>query len=260
MYQLGCFLPHGVSLLQCIIPEEGLEEAKQHPTAPLVQLKGGHYVQHPGTKQLERCCSEKVALAKFLQFLERGKSSSRPAYDGVVLVSHILEAIPPLVKAVKKHKMEQQFLKTVKGLGDVCTFISKSHSRRFLDESNPSSQMNISLNVVHERLFGRKLHLAALTSEDKARVGHEILVNLLDDNITYKNFFKEFSHPPGSAVMTRLTSYRSVRERMELFRPLEKFISQELARQQVDLLVTGLYAPSGRITFKMPAAWYVSET
>jgi len=177
-------------------------------------------------------------------FLERGRTSTRPAYDGVVLVSHILESIPLLLKVVKKHKMEEAFYKTAKGFGDLCTFMAQNHSRRFIDEDRPTSQMNLSLNVVYKIIFGRTINLPSLTCEGKSQASFEILVKLLEEPPNYQNFCKSFAHPPQSAMMTKLLSYRTIRERMDLFKPLERYISQELAEQQVELLVTGMYAPS----------------
>jgi len=244
IYQIGCFLPHGLSFVQCVLPEEGIEEAKENSQIPLLQSSGAYYVQHPVSKQLMACQTEKVALTKFLMFLERGRTSTRPAYDGVLLVSHILESIPLLLKVIKKHKMEDAFYKTVKGFGDLCTFMAQNHSRRFIDEDRPTNQMNLSLNVVYKVIFGRTINLPSMTCDGKAQASYEILVHLLDDSPNYQNFIKMFVHPPQSSMMTKLASYRTIRERMDLFRPLERYISMELAEQQVELLVTGMYAPS----------------
>jgi len=58
------------------------------------------------------------------------------------------------------------------------------------------------------------------------------------------NFFKTYSYPLTSHTMKKLASYRTVREQQEMFRPLERQIAKELDEQQVELLVSGIYAAS----------------
>ena len=44
-----------------------------------------------------------------LDFLEKGIKSKRPAYDGVVMVCHVQERIPVLLKALKRLNLMDRF-------------------------------------------------------------------------------------------------------------------------------------------------------
>ena len=61
----------------------------------------------------------------------RGKSSVRPSYDGVLLLSHIRESIPILLRAVKNHSLEGRFRSVVAGMGDISAYLADHHRDKF---------------------------------------------------------------------------------------------------------------------------------
>ena len=61
----------------------------------------------------------------------RGKTSARPAYDGVLLLSHIRESIPILLRAFKNHSgLEGRFRRVVAGMGDISAYLADHHRYR----------------------------------------------------------------------------------------------------------------------------------
>ena len=56
-----------------------------------------------------------------LDFLEKGIKSKRPAYDGVVMVCHVQERIPVLLKALKRLNLMDRFKVKDLVLPNACT-------------------------------------------------------------------------------------------------------------------------------------------
>ena len=102
LYQLGCHSQHGEQLLLCLQPCPGAEqEARQHPSSPLVTVGGAAQVRHPHTGRFLPCLEAGQGVERLLSWLEAGLARTRPSYDGVVLLSHTATPTTQLVRAVR---------------------------------------------------------------------------------------------------------------------------------------------------------------
>ncbi len=243
IYQLGAFLPHGVEFLQCVLPE-GVsdEELRDHPKL-FRKINGTWCVKHHSKLRWLPTVSLKAAIEEFLTFLEKGCRSSRPYFDGVLLLSHVEEIIPIIFRAVKVCQLLERFSKTVKGMGDLCTYLAQCHMKRISIALTAASmqKLDLSLHTVYWLVIGLRLNLSC-SSEAKAQACYKVLETLLETKPTYNNFFSRFVLPPGSRPMQRMLKFRNVRERLALFSPLKHFVASQLDSEQGELIVDGMYA------------------
>ena len=78
-----------------------------------------------------------------------------------------------------------------------------------------------------------------------AKIDYQIKsIFLLSAN--HANFFSRFSHPLLSRKVTEWREQVTVREKQEMFKPLERHIARELAVQQLDLLASGMHGDTGK--------------
>ena len=122
-------------------------------------------VRHPTTGRYMKCIGERETLQGFVDFLEKGRNrvrwsvnfafdwwkfiQVRPAYDGVVLLSHLPEVIPQLLKSLQRWSnlcslefqfklflngfrwgLYNQFQRSVASIGDLSTYLSTEHQHR----------------------------------------------------------------------------------------------------------------------------------
>ncbi len=238
--QIGTFLPHGVSVSSAIYPAEECSDEELKESGHFSQVRGRWHYRRG--YQWTPTVTTTRALEDLLSFLEKGCDSVRPRYDGVVLLSHIQESIPGLLKAVRKQSLYDRFRRTVKGMGDLCSFLAQCHMKRFV-ALGTGHKMDLGLHAVSGVILGERIGSSA-SCERKAQTVYDILERLLEAKPGYANFFSRFLHPLESRVIHRLASFRTVREKVDACLPLRIFIAQELAAQQVELIVEGVYAPS----------------
>ena len=78
-----------------------------------------------------------------------------------------------------------------------------------------------------------------------AKIDYQIRsISLLSAN--HANFFSRYSHPLLSRKVTEWREQVTVREKQEMFKPLERHIARELAVQQLDLLASGMHGDTGK--------------
>ena len=78
-----------------------------------------------------------------------------------------------------------------------------------------------------------------------AKIDYQIKsISLLSAN--HANFFSRYSHPLLSRKVTEWREQVTVREKQEMFKPLERHIARELAVQQLDLLASGMHGDTGK--------------
>ena len=105
------------------------------------------------------------------------------------------------------------------------------------------AKVDLSLSNVHGIVLGEKVSNQR-PSDMRAKATIDVLTKLLDGKPTYSNFHSEFVHPLQSKLMKKLCNFKSIRERLNLFLPLQQYISRELNVQHVELITTGVYAPT----------------
>ena len=88
-----------------------------------------------------------------LDFLEKGIKSKRPAYDGVVMVCHVQERIPVLLKALKRLNLMDRFKQLVAGLGDTSTYLGKAHAKKIMS----GGKMDLALSNVFRTVTGESM-------------------------------------------------------------------------------------------------------
>ena len=244
--QIGAYLPHGADFIRETL-EDGFTPAEmaENPDkyVNIINGRAGMYVKAK-TGSLMQITTTKIAMQELLAFLEKGKNSTRPAYDGVLLLSHIRESIPVLLRAVKKHDLEQRFRGVVAGMGDISAYLADHHKDKFqADNRAAGPQVDLGLFNVFTKVNGYKPNKYA-TCEQRATHSYEILRELLGEKPTYSNFFSRYIHPMDSRAITEMAKFRGLRERLELFRPLQLHLAKELQGDAEDLLVLdGVYAP-----------------
>ena len=184
IYQIGAHTAHGDSMVTCVLPATPGQraEATLHPTCPLVKVTLGGKVQpsvrHPSTGRYFECVGEREALQQMIDFLEKGRNRVRPAYDGVVLLSHLPEIIPQLLKSLQRWGLYNQFQRSVASLGDLSTFLSTTVHHQRLKENG---QLNVSLEFAYERLTkGLKAKLSSSLCDRPAALIMELLERLLE--------------------------------------------------------------------------------
>jgi hypothetical protein len=235
--QLGAFFPHGVDFVQGMIVEEAGDLARTNTPAFKVLNEKWCQVLRGIPRPVG---STKEALEKFLTFLEKGRSSARPAYDGVLLLSHIQETIPVLIKSMRKHGLEERFGRTVKGMGDLCTYLAQCHVDKFMRKGKVDLSLINVLSIIKPSYVGS-------TCEIRAKNSYQVLENLMapEHRPTYNNFFSTYIHPLNSKTISRMTTYRTLRERVELFLPLQQYVAVHLTMSDARLKIEGVYAPKG---------------
>lgn len=112
----------------------------------------------------------------------RGKSSVRPSYDGVLLLSHIRESIPILLRAVKNHSLQGRFRSVVAGMGDISAYLADHHRQKFYAENN---QIDLGLFNVFAKVNGYRADKRS-TCEQRATHSYEILRELLGEKPNYR--------------------------------------------------------------------------
>ncbi len=240
--QMGAFLPHGVSVVCAMQP--GKEECTRQvidDSGLFVKIRGELKGKCRSGRELMPLTPTKQGLESFLTFLEKGCRSVRPAYDGILLLSHIQEIIPTLIKSMRKHCLYERFSRTVKGMGDLCTFLAQCHLKRFA-RGTDAGRVDLAISAVSLSVLGERTTERS-SCDRKAKTTYEVLERLLETPPTYSNFFSRFVHPLDSRLIHRLSSFRTPRERVEACLPLRMFVARELAEQQGELIVDGVYAP-----------------
>ena len=236
--QLGVWLPHGKSFLQCVAPEDANEmELASNPR--YVKLQDKWCMRHQGS--VLPMLSISGTVAKLIEFLEMGCKITRPPYEKVVLLCHYQESIPRLLRAVKKAGLQDKFRNIVAGMGDTCSYLAQCHMKKFLDQG--VSVPDLSLKNTSSLVLGMQISYSK-SSDTKAKGTYEIIEKLLKDKPNFSNFFSKFINSMNSKLMKRLSSLRTLQERMGLFLPLKQYISEELAREHVELIIEGVYAPT----------------
>ena len=115
-----------------------------------------------------------------IDFLEKGRNRVRPAYDGVVLLSHLPEVIPQLLKSLRRWGLYNQFQRSVASLGDLSTYLSTVHHHR-LKELGHGQQLNVSLEFAYERVTkGLKAKVSSSLCDRRAALIMELLERLLE--------------------------------------------------------------------------------
>ena len=139
----------------------------------------------------------------------------RPAYTGVVLLSHFPESIPQLLKSLRRHGLYDSFQRTVAGLGAAVNFLADSHADRFtslpLDgavnsrrrfRDGQSGQLEISLESAHEAVLGRREK--SPMCEVRAAMCINVLDRLLDAPGLYQSPVSSLL-PPASCLLPPAT-------------------------------------------------------
>ena len=240
LYGIGAYMPHGPTFHEAILPDASEEELMNNKN--FVKHGALWFVKGPDFRLVHTVTTE-MALNNFLTFLEKGCQSSRPSYDGVILLSHLQESIPTLLKTVKKLEISERFNKVVKGVGDLCSYLAQCHMKKFMGDYANTGKMDLSLPAVTEAILKQRMSKIN-TVEKNAYVIYQVLERLLECKPTYSNFYCKYILSLKSKEVERLANYRTVRERLELFLPLRQYIAQELAAQQGELFIEGLYAPT----------------
>ena len=164
---------HGEKIHHFITPnnETDLHSAKNHHTSPLVVISGSNYVKLTTTSNFNQCLSEREAVSRFLFFLERSKSRVRPAYDGIILVSHSSDHLAQFIKTFTKYKLYDRLVQSVAGVADLSKFIGhnklKSNKSRNYDLNQPQA---LALAEDYESVFCKKLYLRNPMCDDVARI------------------------------------------------------------------------------------------
>ena len=186
IYQLGARTAHGDTLVTCVFPATPRQraEATLHSTCPLLKMtvggKSQASVRHPTTGRFLECVGEREALQTMIDFLEKGRNRVRPAYDGVVLLSHLPEVIPQLLKSLRRWGLYNQFQRSVASLGDLSTYLSTVHHHR-LKELGQGQQLNVSLEFAYERVTkGLKAKVSSSLCDRRAALIMELLERLLE--------------------------------------------------------------------------------
>ncbi len=259
--QLGCFLPHGVEFQASVWPEgeedgEGATEEELSKSGHFVHL-GGRWLGAAASARHE-VISTRAAITGLLDFLEKGCRSVRPFFDGVLLLSHEQEDIPALIKAAKRLKVYDRFRRTVRGVGDLCTYLAQCHAKRLSEGGAADSQgrIDFGLSSVARAVLGEAVSSRS-PCQRRAQVVHGSLERLLGGaKPGYQNFFSRFLHPLDSRLVQGLISFRTVREREEECLPLRVFVARELAARREEegvLVAEGVYAPSAEDELRHPA-------
>ena len=160
-YQLGAFLPHGPTFIQPVVPD-GKPSEELVWSGHFLPLSNKTYMAKvPGVPGGMPAKSMPEALSAFLDFLEKGQRSVRPQYDGVVLLSHVQESIPSLLRAVRQSGVVDRFERVVKGMGDMCSYLAQCHIGRLTEGGSGGSgeggKLDLSMGKVHQAVFG--IHL-----------------------------------------------------------------------------------------------------
>ena len=112
----------------------------------------------------------------------RGKTSTRPAYDGVILLCHIRESIPILLRAVKNNSLEDRFRSVVAGMGDISAYLADHHRDKFHADNG---QVDLGLYNVFLKVNGHKADPRS-TCEMRATQSYEILRELLGQKPNFR--------------------------------------------------------------------------
>ena len=222
--QIGAFLPHGDRFNVYVSPQS----EKDMNILPYTQVNDAWFVRLPHTRQMMPCQVIDVALRQFLEFLEKGKSRSRPDFDGVLLLSYAQEAIPVLLKAMTKRGLVSRFRGVVKGMGDLSTYLAKKHAKKFMENGN----MDLKLKTVYNKIVQQNLGPYA-TKDRTSEATFHILQKLLNDNPSYANFMAKNVHPLKSKFVTRLATMKTIQERLDDdYAPLFNDVVQRLAPRE----------------------------
>lgn len=237
--QLGTFLPHGVSHSACMLPEN-VDQADLISCGTFFKVRESMLMK-VGPK-LVPTFPRDHSLVSFLEFLEKGCRRVRPAFDGVILVSYLQEDLPHLIKAFMKAGLYDRFANVVKGVADLCNFVAKEHSWRFM----VNGKLELSLSHVYYTTLGERFNHVNRGPDGRAEGIYQCLERLLENKPSFGNFIGKFALHLKSREILKLVNFKTESERLELFMPLQLFIADELADEQVELIVASVYAPSAQ--------------
>ncbi|XP_059095481.1 uncharacterized protein LOC131890195 [Tigriopus californicus] len=237
MIQLGTYLPHGVSHSFCMLPEN-VDQSDLISCGVFFKVREAMFMK-VGSK-LVPTFPRDHSLVSFLDFLEKGCRRVRPAFDGVILLSYLQEDLPHVIKAFMKAGLYDRFANVVKGVADLCNFVAKEHSWRFM----VNGKLELSLAHVYYNTVGERFNHANRGPDGRAEGIYQCLERLLENKPSFGNFIGKFAHHLKSREILKLVNFKTEAERLELFLPLQLFIADELADEQVELIVASVYAPS----------------
>lgn len=226
IYQLGGWSGHGDHVHCMVTPqlEADLQRAKHHPDYPLVVMAGSQFVRHANSGQFLQAVTEGEAIFRFMRFLETCKNRTRPAYDGVVLVSHNSTNVSMFLKTFKKYKMYVKLSQLVSAIGDINKYL----------RSVDSSKCDFSFARLYESVLRRPMYPRQPMGDDKTRLCHEILNKLFEGGTNYNNFYKMWCQPLHSASIESLVNLKTVEEKEEMFQHMEESITRQLVKEQIE--------------------------
>ncbi len=215
-----------MTFVETVKPKEGVDflSGIDPDRLTLVNVGDTWKARNPETKNIVNLVSEDEALVGLLNMLERGIQTSRPAFDGVVMLSHDLEHVPMLLKTIKLKGLTERFEKLVKGIGDLCTYLDACHSNKFKND--------LDLESVSKTVFGEPV-AKENWCDTRSMAVFRTLEKLLGSDPKFANFFSTFTSPLDSRKVRRLATTRTIAERLELCLPLKQYLSEQLAAQQV---------------------------
>jgi len=238
-YQIGAISTLGDTFLRCIEPKNQKYEAEVSRELPMVMFKNKFHLNNRTTGTMEPCHLEEIAFKDFISFLEKCKNRTRPAYDGIVLVSESEESIPLLLKFVKRMNLETWFWRNVVSLGGLSNYVTRAlkqdaRIKRYIARNKDVA--SIPLGHLYNELFLTKINTTGIFSDLKANYVYQVLLKALEINPDYSNYFKDYTHPRGSKNIVKLIRPTSYAERLELFTPLRAFVTKTLRAQREDML------------------------
>jgi hypothetical protein len=158
----------------------------------------------------------------------------KKSISGVVLQFYEEEHIPIFLKAVTEAGLVDRFNFLIKGVGDLCHYLSECHSAKFSND--------FSLSHVTEIIFGDPTSVWQW-SDMKAMAMYRIIEQLVGGQQPpgFSNYFVKVMKPLNSPDVKRMLRRRTMTERAALCLPLKMFLAEQLACQQIEIVTEGMY-------------------
>jgi hypothetical protein len=192
-YQLGAYSSIGDTFIKCILPELVTDLAVNYARMPLIRFGGRYAVHNRQTQTLEHCTELAGALHAFIEFLEKMRQRVRPAYDGVMLLSFNPESTPVLLQQLERCNLAGRFWRTVGGLGHLTQYIKEAcwNNMEFQAHAGRDTSLElISLQDAYMCTFKKKIGTETMFCDLKANYCYQILLQLLQQEPNYSNFFR----------------------------------------------------------------------